>query len=183
MKKMFLAGLLTITAVSQAAVTAFLDSTASLGANTVFNYHIEQTTGDILRTNDFFTLYDIQGFVSATGPADFSVSIQNLGVNPSTPVGDVAPGTDSMLPNVSFINVGANTNAMSISGFQVVSTLAGSGGMLAFTGQNAKETGLETTNGSLGAVPGPSAVPEPGSWVMLASGLGALAYRLRSRIA
>ena len=106
MKKMFLAGLLTITAVSQAAVTAFLDSTASLGANTVFNYHIEQTTGDILRTNDFFTLYDIQGFVSATGPVDFSVSIQNLGVNPSTPVGDVAPGTDSMLPNVSFINVG-----------------------------------------------------------------------------
>ena len=38
-----------------------------------------------------------------------------------------------------------------------MSTLAGSGGMLAFTGQNAKETGLETTNGSLGAVPGPSA--------------------------
>ena len=181
MKKIFVAGFLAMTAISQASITVFLDSTAPSGTNTAFNYSIEQTIGDVLRTGDGFTLYDVHGFVSASAPVDFTYSVQNIGLNAMTPVGVVAPAVDSPGgPNVTFTLTGADTSVMSISGFQIVSTLSGSGGLLAFTGQNAKDRDLQLSNGSLGAVPGPGEVPEPGTWVMLASGLGAVALgRLR----
>lgn len=183
MKKMLLTGFLAMATMSQAAITVFLDSTTpSGGGNTAYNYHFEQTPGDVLRNGDFFTIYDIGGFVSASAPFDFNVSVQNNGLNPSTPVGGVAPALDSLMKNVSFIRAGGSTNAMSISGFEIISTLSGSSGMLAFTGQNAKNQSIQLSNGSLGAVPGPSPVPEPGTWAMLASGLGALTIsRLRRR--
>ena len=181
MKQMFIAGFLAMTAISQASITVFLDSTTPSGTNTAFNYSMEQTMGDVLRTGDGFTLYDFPGFVSASAPVDFIFSVQNIGLNPMTPVGAVAPAVDSPAGlNVTFTRTGAATNAMSISGFQVVSTLSGSGDLLAFTGQNAKDRNLQLSNGSLGAVPGPSEVPEPGTWAMLAGGLGAVSLgRLR----
>ena len=125
MKTLFLTGLLAMATMSQAAVTIFLDSTAPMGTNTGYNYHLEQTEGDVLRTGDFFTIYDVAGFVSASTPVDFNFSVQNSGVNPSTPVGGVAPALDAAMANVTFIRSGENTNAMSISGFQIVSTFLG----------------------------------------------------------
>ena len=182
MKRLFIIGFLAMTAISQASITVFLDSTNPVGANTVFNYHFEQTAGDVLRTGDFFTIYDFAGVVSASAPVDFTYSIQSNGIDPSTPVGAVAPAADAPTTNVTFMRTGANTDMMYFSGFQIVSTLSGSGGVLAFTGQNAKDATLQT-NGSLGVVPGPSAVPEPGTWAMLASGLGAVVVsRLRRRV-
>src|SRR4051794_30550198 len=60
-------------------------NTTPVGGNTQFNYTLNFSTlapsgvAPRLDAGDFVTIYDIPGLISATTPAGFTVSVQNVG--------------------------------------------------------------------------------------------------------
>lgn len=157
-------------------IPTFGGTTAGPGSDTTFNYDLVFSTSGTpavqeLRTGDFLTIYDIPGFVSATPPANFSASVQNIGV---TAFG-TAPGDDAGLPNVTFRYTGAAPITVDsvFAGAQIVSNFAGLGQDY-FTGQTTR-TSDSTAIGHIGLVTVP--IPEPGTLMFL----GALPLALMRR--
>ena len=126
----------------------------------------------------FGTLYDIQGFVSATLTAGdpFTLSTQGIGITP----GGTAPGDDPGLTNVTLTYTGA-TSTSSIS-YSLALTVDSTGSVLnpsgQYTGQDIKNTGAAsgTDLGNIGNVAVPSAVPEPASLFSFAGGAALLLF-------
>src|SRR5688572_6169185 len=156
--------------VAQASLLPVFGGTAAgPGANTTFNYDLSFATAggpgapvERLETGDFVTIYDIPGFVSATAPANFSVSTQNLGVNaPGT-----APNDDAALTNVTFRFTGASPVGSDtvFPGANIVSSF-GFVGSDNFTSQTHRFPDGSLV-GHIGTVAVP-AVPEPGALVFV----------------
>jgi hypothetical protein len=174
-----LAGLSVIAAAgsAQASFLPVFGGTSPAGANTNFNYDLVFSTSggaapvERLETGDFLTIYDIPGFVSATAPVNFSLSVQNSGVNgPGT-----APNDDAALPNVTFLYTGPTVGSDTVfPGARIVSSF-GFVGSDNFTSRTHRfPDGTELGHIGLVAVP---AVPEPGALVFL----GALPLALLRR--
>jgi hypothetical protein len=72
-----------------------------------------------LLATDFATLFDVSGFVSATAPAGFTVSVQPTGILPPFQM----PPDSPSIPNVTYVYTGVPvlTNTV-FTGFTIVST-------------------------------------------------------------
>ncbi|CAN5646960.1 hypothetical protein BH09PLA1_BH09PLA1_06150 [soil metagenome] len=171
---------LSILLVSGAAYASFVPvfsaTSVGPGTDTTFSYDLNFSTGQLpsgqpierLDPGDFVTIYDIPGFVSATAPANFSLSTQLIGINGFGTV----PNDDANLINVTFTYTGASTttntnflSALIISNFSLTDldnfTSEDTGNAVPNNGQPIGQIGLVT-------VPSPG-IPEPSIL-----GLGAL---------
>src|SRR4051812_14287663 len=77
-----LAGLTT----ARADIVPTLTSVAPLGGGLFqYNYTANVSSAESMQTGDFLTLYDLSGLVSAAATPGFTLSIQNVGINPNNP--------------------------------------------------------------------------------------------------
>lgn len=167
------------------------DPTDNGNGTYTFTYSAGLAADQAIRPNDFFTLYDVQGFVSvASLPTGWRVFTQNLGQTP----GQVTPNDDPNILNVTFRYNGKGINypktgqgvATELGTFTIISTL---GGVVLddFASQGTKNAGIgkgtKVANiGSVG-VPGPvsTAVPEPTIWGLMLAGFGLIGLASRRR--
>jgi len=168
---------------TNAALIPNFASTAPVGANTQFNYNLSFATDSAgterIESGDFVTIYDIAGFVSATaGAANFTVSIQNSGVNAF----GTAPTDNPALPNVTFTYTGPAISVdTTFAPFSIVSSLSAQGSGV-FTSETTRNSGgpVGTPIGAIGSTTVP--IPEPGSGlVLLAMAATQLAIARRRR--
>jgi hypothetical protein len=184
-----------------------LVSVTPMGSDFQYTYSVELTASTVLNpagggtnsgftpSNNFFTLYDIQGLVAgseAYGGALATNSMhteQNLGATPTTE-SPIPPDSASVL-NVTTYWTGPPVNAsgtpFDMGTFSFLSTLNLGSSMLAFTGASQKLENNDFVANNTGQVAGPGAsvspVPEPGTLMLLAMGLpviGGFCYRRRN---
>ena len=175
--------------------TLTVSSPVPVGSLFAYNYTATLAADQALRTNNFFTIYDFQGFVSfGSLGAGFSGSTALLGRTP----GDVLPDDDAAVLNATFTYSGPTLNQPSTN-VQGVSTELGTFtifsrfdglGLIQFASQGIKNNGFAagTTIGNIGSTAGPlegggsgATVPEPSVWAMLLIGFGAIGVSARRR--
>ena len=191
----FAAALCACAALANASLIPSLSTETASGSNFAFNYSASVTTDERLDpaatdgvtcpgpgntlvqcnpAGTFFTIYDIPGFVSAgTTSAGWSVSTQALGITPSSI--NATTFDSAMLMNVTFMYTGPVVPGPdTFTGFQVVSSDGGVNLDGHFSSQATKNTGPDSGVSaqlvSSVAIP-MSTVPEPGSFILWASGL------------
>jgi hypothetical protein len=152
-----------------------LDPAATNGITTV------GPGGTLIQTNPpgtFFTIYDIPGLQSVVVSAPgWAATVQALGITPS----NINASFDSpTLVNVTFSYTGpVVAGAVSLTGFQIVSSFSGVNPNGAFSDQFTNDTGASA--GLTGQSVGPVAVPtpEPAGMGLLALGTAGLFARRR----
>lgn len=186
-----LAGLAVFTASESRAGLITLDSTSSVGLDTLFTYGIAVPSGDSIAAGDFFRVYDFNGYVANTisAPAGWTASVA---LTNNVPPPDVVlnHGDDPAVYNLVFTYTGATPllAGTSVSGFSALTSNAG----LSPNPKNAVAEYTSTSSPNVGAadpyrtdisVPGLNAVPEPAA--LISSGLGVIllgiGYGFRSR--
>jgi len=190
-KKFLLAGLLGAISLfageARAALTATLNSitpaTGGQAGQFNFNYTASLAPDDSFVNGDFFVIFDVAGFVSATAPTNFVVEPQLTTLLPPPNVILSTPDNPT-LTNVRFRYTGATPlDTMTLTGFVIRSTF-GFQTLDDFVGRVTKDAGLislGTKSDSVGSV-GVPAVPEPATMALAFSalpvlGLGALRRR------
>ena len=175
--------------------TLTVSSPVQVGSLFAYSYTATLAADQALRTNNFFTIYDFEGFDSfGSVPAGFTGSASLLGRTP----GDVLPFDSADVLNVTFTYNGATIN-QPIGGMQGVSTELGTFtvfskfdglGPIPFTSRSIKNNGgaAGSTVSNIGTTFGPLAgggigadVPEPSVWAMLLIGFGAIGVSARRR--
>lgn len=157
---------------SQAGLLPVTGTVTQDGTNYRFSYGVVLTSDSILRTNDFFTIYDFQGLVtdSNSQPTNFSFSTTKVG---STPAG-IVPTDDPTLDNITWTYTGPDTvvGQTGLGNFMVQSvyesTTAG-----VFTSRTHRQVdGKTDSNITETEVPIPSpGVPEPTTLALMGIGL------------
>jgi hypothetical protein len=204
--------LLMNTGSAKADILLTLEASMPSGSDYLYTYDVMLTAGSVLQaagggantgvspSNNFFTLYDVQGLVAgsesyggALGMAgNTSHSEQLSGITPSgqTPI----PPDSGSLPNITTYWLGANVTAsnspVDLGTFSFLSTNPLGSAMLAYAGATQKlellaEGGIANNIAQvMGPGPsGPPVVPEPATLMLLAIGLpvvGGYCYRRRS---
>ncbi len=147
-------------------------------------------------TGTFFTLYDVGSpstFITASSPAGWGWSDQVTGITPSNV--NATPFDSASLVNVTFFYTGPVESAggvvVPITGFQIVTTIDGVNTNGWYSGQATKDTGTDSglTDQFDGHVPVPLApsgplggVPEPGTFLMLGTGLLLVGFAWRRKV-
>jgi hypothetical protein len=187
-----LAALVAVLAVAQGARAEIIPSSAGVSGTGpfTFSYTFGVLGGSQLQTGDFAVLYDVKGYVpgSATAPAGWSVSWQNLGPDPK----QTAPNDNPLLPNIIWTYTGASVispgpSTVQIPGFSYMSTdgLIGQADFASQTHEdpdpqhpkgrsvsNVTQVDVPAPNGDGG--PPPTDSPEPGTVVLSFFGLAGL---------
>lgn len=156
---------------------------------TRFEYSVILQSNSLLRTGDYFTIYDFAGLVADTNtqPSNFSFSTAGLGETPS----HVIPADDPSIPNLTFTYTGADTQVgeLGLGTFSAVSHYSRTRDDY-FSGQSHRQVdGHLNSNITDTQVPvpcHPPAVPEPSSLLLLGLAipvaLGVRAFR-KTRVA
>jgi len=166
------------------------------GSDFEFSYSIDISAGSKI-TNaansngtgaSFFTIYDFNGYVagSAFAPADWDISIQNVGL---TPTGQVV-SDDAGIVNITFTYTGATvagpvTQFEGVGAFGAVSTNSATKPFGQYTSHTIKNNPGHPDNNTFQSNQGflvtPAAVPETSSLMLLLPGLVPLGVVLRRR--
>ena len=164
--------------------------TPGVGVND-FNYNVVVSNGSRVNTGDYFTIYDFDFYIagSAWAPADWAISVQNIGV---TPAGQII-GDDPSIVNITFTYTGLS----SITG--PVDPLGGTDAFGASAARNADHVrlrpyGFQTHKSNPGkpddntfqsgqGMVGTPDIPEASSLMLLLPGLLPLSLLLRRQTA
>jgi hypothetical protein len=140
------------------------------GSNFNYTYSVVLTSDTVLKSGDFFTVYDFQGLAGgSTQPSGFTFSSSNVG---PTPAGTL-PTDNPTIANATWTWNGPTTivGQAVIGNFSVLSTI-GSTGVGYFAGASHREVdGKPDSNITSTTVPFAVLAPEPASLAMLAIGL------------
>lgn len=158
---------------SQAGLLPVNSTVAADGSNFRYNYGVVLTSDSVLRTGDYFTVYDFAGIVPGTNtqPTGFTFSSANTG---PTPPGTI-PVDDPTIPNGTWTYTGQQTTVgqVGLGNFSLDSTF-GSVSNGFFTANTHRQVDGQTdSNITSTTVPVPAApgVPEPASLALAAIGL------------
>lgn len=175
--------------------TLTVASPVQIGSLWAYDYTATLAADQSLNTDNFFTLYDFEGF-AGFGPlvSGFTGSAMLLGRTPT----DVLPFDSASVLNVTFTYSGAPINqpapgmegvSVELGTFRVLSRFSGLG-LIKFASEGIKNSGFAegSTVGNVGSTAGPLAdggigatVPEPSVWAMLLIGFGAIGVSIRRR--
>lgn len=170
-------------------IPVFNASTPVGGGNTEFSYNVEIADGTRVNKNDFFTIYDFNGYVagSAFAPVNWTISEQNVGI---TPVGQVLTDNPAVV-NLTFTYTGAATLTGPINPVGGVGAFGAdsTNSAIKALGQYASSSHKNnphhpddnTPQRNQGFVVTPAAVPETSSLMLLLPGLVPLGIVLRRR--
>ncbi|MFO0958549.1 MAG: PEP-CTERM sorting domain-containing protein [Isosphaeraceae bacterium] len=135
-------------------------------------------------SQDFLTLYDIQGYIPGSAIAGGSHTL----LNPVVTVGVTAPNTspidDPGVANLTFrFNAGTQSGDATFTGFSFLSSFGQAESRLGFyTSQFTRTSSANSKVGEIGQVLLPGVVPEPSSLSLVGLGLvGLIGYGYRRR--
>jgi len=136
----------------------------NLNGTYTYRYDVQIDAVQAAQDGDFFTLFDIDGFVSATAIPGWTLSTPSVGPAPQDPFPFVLGITDTAVTNVSYERTGGTLNGPQVFSFDVISTI----GLVGLT-QYGAEAHLRTGGpfDNAGTTLGPRAIPEPSVMVML----------------
>ena len=172
-----------------------VSSPIQVGSLYQYTYTATLAADQSLRTGNFFTIYDFQGFAGfGTVGAGFSGMTSLIGLTPSR----VLPTDSPTVLNATFTYNGPTLNqptdgsqgvSTELGSFQIFSRFNGLG-LIDFAGQAFKNNGfaMGTLIDNVGTTAGPlsgggsgSDVPEPSVWAMLIIGFGVVGVSARRR--
>jgi len=168
-----------------------------VGGGSEFSYSVDISGGSKIvnaansagQGASFFTIYDFNGYVggSAFAPADWNITIQNVGI---TPTGQLVTD-DAGIVNITFEYTGATvlgpvTHFEGTGVFGAVSTISAASAGGTYTSHTNKnnpgQLDDDTYQSNQGVLVTPSAVPETSSLMLLLPGLVPLGVVLRRRM-
>jgi hypothetical protein len=127
-------------------------------------------------TGSFFTIYDFAGYVSGSvaGPAGWTATVQNVGFTPS----DVVPIDNASISNITWTLTSGATllgqpSGMALGNFTAAS-IYNTPTLVSYASRGLANSGpqADTIADNVGKTQGPtSSVPEPGTLLLLGSGL------------
>jgi hypothetical protein len=147
-----------------------------------YDYNPFVTSTQRVETDDYFTIYDFPGLISATAAPGWSVSIQNSGITPL-----VVPIDSGSIPNVTFARTGGTIVGMANLGvFSLVSTWTNPDFKMRNWAGRGTDIDSGFKNANLTSVKVPTTrpettVPEPGTMALLGLGAAPLLGGLRRR--
>ncbi len=150
-----------------------------------YTWPVQVTGSTQVNLGDYFTLYDLEGYVSNSALTPNASWIFSQQLTGSSPPG-VTPNDSSVLKNVTFTYCGSTpiVGPRIIGNFSIVSTIP------TFRSQGANFAGSSTNSiscvkiANLTGIGAPSATPEPGTLLLVGAGLlGLIAGRRRASAA
>jgi len=165
--------------------TPVFDVVTPNGGNFTWSYNLDVSPTALMKSGDYFTIYDFNGYVagSAFAPANWSIN-DTLTTTPPPPGVTLFPADNPSVINLTFTYTGPDTIGSAFFGgvdaFGADSTFgkANLGGVFAY--DNHPVGGGRIRTGSGGVVI-PSAVPETSSLMLLLPGLVPFGIMLRRR--
>lgn len=184
---------------AQSITPVFISATGAAG-NVTYTYQIFSTADTKTQAGDLFTFYDVNGLLQTVGNTpvftpgqvgpNYSISIQNSGLNPPNTTISGFGGDDPSLPNITltytgttFINPGPGSQNLGTLTFH---SLFLPGGDFTPFAANSTKNSNGSGAGNQGQVTGPNVAPpgtpEPGTWaLMVGMGVSSLAVVRRRR--
>ena len=147
-----------------------------------YTWQIQVTGSQRVQFNDFFTIYDLAGYVpnSALTPnANWIYSQQATGITPT----GVTPNDSAALQNVTFTYCGSTplVGPQILGNFSITSTLPTFQFQLRNFAGRGHDVNSGLPNANLTNIATPSATPEPGTFLLMGAGLLGLVARQRRR--
>jgi len=184
---MLVAASLFIGGAVQAQQTPVFDVVTPNGSNFTFSYNLDVSPTALMKSGDYFTIYDFNGYVagSAFAPANWTID-DTLNTTPPPPGVVLFPPDNASVVNLTFTYTGPDTIGSAFFGgvdaFHADSSIGipnNFGGVFAY--DNHPVGGGRIRTGSGGVVT-PSAVPETSSLMLLLPGLVPFGIMLRRRV-